>query len=146
MTMNRLRYVSAVLLCCTLLSCCSCSRGRPDNSPQQSDSLHYTPGETTVLTPQADGTVTAGTDPLILDFSHTDQGYFIGTLTQPDKKVNIQLTGPDNVTYKYFLESPDETAVFPFTAGSGDYVVLAFENIQGDQYLSLIHISEPTRP
>lgn len=141
MTRNRLRYVSAVLLCCILLSCCSCSRGGPENSRKQSGSLHYTPGETTVLTPEAGGTVTTGSDPLILDFSHSDQGYFIGTITQPDKKVNIQLTGPDNVTYKYFLESSEESAVFPFTAGSGDYMVLAIENIYGDQYASLFSYS-----
>ncbi len=141
MTGNLSRRLSVALLCCILLSCCSCSGDKSAEAPRQSGPIHYTPGETTVLVPQADGTVTAGSDPLVLDFSHSDQGYFIGTLTRPDTKVNIQLTGPDGVTYKYFLESPEESAVFPFTAGSGDYLVLAFENIQDDQYASLFSYS-----
>ena len=44
-------------------------------------SSSFTPGETHVLVPQADGSNTIGGDPLLLDLSHTDQGYFIGTMS-----------------------------------------------------------------
>lgn len=52
-------------------------------------------------------------------------------------KINIQLIGPDNVTYKYFIEEADSPTVFPFTAGSGSYTLMAFQNISEDQYASL---------
>ncbi len=97
----------------------------------------YSPGQTNVLTPAADGKITAGGDPLLLDFSHTDLGYFMGIL-KADKKVNIQVTGPDNITYHYFLETPDEYTTFPLTAGNGTYIVMAFENISGNQYISIL--------
>ena len=97
----------------------------------------FTPGEAHVLVPEADGTKQIGEDPLILDLSHTDQGYFIGTKTGDGGKINLQLIGPDSVTYKYFIEEADAPTVFPFTAGSGSYTIMAFQNISGDQYASL---------
>ncbi len=100
-------------------------------------SSSFTPGETHVLVPQADGSNTIGGDPLLLDLSHTDQGYFIGTMSGDGGKINIQLIGPDNVTYKYFIEEADSPTVFPFTAGSGSYTLMAFQNISEDQYASL---------
>lgn len=109
-----------------------CSTGGGHNA-----SLAFSPGEPKVLTPAADGKETAGNDPLILDFSHTDQGYFIGTLTEKDTKINLQLIGPDGITYKYFIEAANVPTVFPFTAGSGSYTILAFQNITADQYASL---------
>ena len=45
--------------------------------------------------------------------------------------------GPDSVTYKYFIEEAGCPTVFPFTAGSGSYTVMAFQNISGDRYASL---------
>ena len=100
-------------------------------------SSSFTPGEAHVLVPRADGSNTIGGDPLLLDLSHTDQGYFIGTMSGDGGKINIQLIGPDNVTYKYFIEEADSPTVFPFTSGSGSYTLMAFQNISGDQYASL---------
>ena len=51
------------------------------------------------------------------------------------------MIGPDQVEYKYFLEEADTDTAFPFTAGSGPYTVLAFENIGGDRYASLLSYS-----
>lgn len=135
------RMLAVCMLC--LLFCCSCGSRTSENAAGQTSTgkIHYKPGQTEVLVPQAGQTVTTGSDPLLLDFSFADQGYFIGTLTQDGKKVNIQVTGPDEIIYKYFLESPDSTAVFPFTAGSGPYLILAFEDIGNGQYASLFSYS-----
>lgn len=97
----------------------------------------FTPGSAHVLVPEADGSKTIGGDPLLLDLSHTDQGYFIGTMSEDGGKINLQLIGPDSVTYKYFIEEAGCPTVFPFTAGSGSYTVMAFQNISGDRYASL---------
>lgn len=127
------------------LFCCSCGREKEFLSAEHTDTASseqsvpapYTPGQTHILNPAADGSITCGCDFFFLDFSHADQGYFIGQLSGADKKVNIQVTGPDGVIYNYFLESPDTYAVFPFTAGSGNYLILTFERIEQDQYVSL---------
>lgn len=110
--------------------------GCPDGS-LFAEAGSYKPGQTNVLVPAADGKVTIGGDPLLLDFSNINQGYFMGIL-KADKKVNIQVTGPDNITYHYFLETPDVYTTFPLTAGNGTYIIMAFENIGGNQYISLL--------
>lgn len=140
---HRERHYTFLLLITLLLLCCSgCQKQDTGNTGKTETTLpHYEPGKTQVLVPEADGSVTAGGDPLTLDFSHADQGYFTGMLTGTDKKVNIQVTGPDQVIYKYFLETPDVLTTFPLTAGSGDYLILAFENVEQDQYASLFYYS-----
>lgn len=97
----------------------------------------YESGRTNVLTPASPGTVTTGCDVLSLDFSNADRGYFTGILCEEDTRINLQVIGPDEVTYKYFLDTPNEPTVFPFTAGNGEYLILAFEQISADQYTSL---------
>lgn len=89
-----------------------------------------------VLFPSADGKEVIGISPISLDISNTDQGYFIAQSTDIDKKINIQLTGPDNIVYSYFL-SPGETAVLPFTSGSGFYQILCYQQILDEQYAAL---------
>ena len=54
---------------------------RKDSSEASST---FTPGSTHVLVPEADGSKTIGGDPLLLDLSHTDQGYFIGIITRKE--------------------------------------------------------------
>lgn len=91
-----------------------------------------------MLTPETGNDSAFEAGPLTLDFSHADQGYFIGTLSDDAAKINIQVTGPDQIIYKYFLETANSSTVLPFTAGSGTYIVLAFENVGNDQYASLL--------
>lgn len=137
--MKQLRYTRSLffLFFTVLIFICGC--GKQTDTPSVSETtaaIHYEPGKTTVLVPQTgEENISAG--PLTLDFSFSDQGYFTGTLLNEDAKINIQVTGPDQIVYKYFMDSPG-SAVFPFTAGSGAYVILAFENIGQDQYAALL--------
>lgn len=121
---------SAALFC---LSGCSRKAVFSDSAP--GTSVSYQPGCTYVRTPKTGDTVISE-GPLTLDFSFQDQGYFIGTLSDEDTKINLQVTGPDQVIYKYFIDEPG-SAVFPFTAGDGAYVILAFEHIGDSQYCAL---------
>lgn len=133
------RFLCMLFLFLTALICCSCGK---DHSPAESAvQISYVPGQTHVLVPQADGSPAYGCDFFTLDFSHADQGYFSGILTGQDKKVNIQVTGPDQIIYNYFMQTPEKVAVFPFTAGNGNYLILVFENIGDDQYASLFSYS-----
>lgn len=131
------RFCAVFLLCCCLLFCTSCEQSSDDSSILPTPPASYSPGQTSVLTPDAPDTVTVSAGPLLLDFSHTDQGYFMGKLSQSDTKINIQITGPDDVCYKYFLSVPDEWTVFPITAGSGAYLVLVYQEISNGQYTAL---------
>lgn len=130
------RWFLLLLFAC--LICVFCSSCKKNGS---GDSGTYTPGKTNVLVPEfgKDETIDAG--PLTLDFSNASSGYFMGILSQPDKTVNIQVTGPDQVIYKYFINTADVRTVFPFTAGNGTYIILAFEHIGGDQYTTLLSYS-----
>ena len=130
---NRLfRPLSICLLCLFLLTLSGCSGGE-----KSQEAASFSPGKTSVLVPSSDGEKTLGGDPLLLDVSNTDQGYFTGILKKNDSKINIQVIGPDGITYKYFLEEANVETVFPLTAGSGTYTVMAFENVTADQYASL---------
>lgn len=124
--------LSLLLLLCLLLT--GCGSGKNASRPSAPS---YEPGKTQVLAASADGKEQAGSDPLLLDFSHASQGYFMGKLTQAGTKINIQVTGPDQVIYKYFLETPEVWTAFPITAGDGAYLILAFEEVGGGQYASL---------
>lgn len=130
----------SVLLAVCLLFLTSC--GKQDGADQLQPSLFpYEPGQTHVLVPDAPGTDTTRTAPLTLDFSHSDQGYFMGKLDKGGAKINIQLTGPDGIIYKYFLNDEEVWTSFPFTAGNGAYVLVAFEEISDGQYASLLSYS-----
>lgn len=136
MTYKSPGWLAAVLLC-ILLFCSGCGNSQSGTDTAAPESLSYHMGQTTVLVPKAGNSVQTGSDPLILDFSYSDQGYFMGKLTQAGKKVNIQVTGPDDIIYYYFLEISDEWTAFPLTAGNGPYLILAFEEIENGQYASL---------
>lgn len=137
-------HLPAVLLLVLIaVLCCSCggAGGGTGGSGAAPENIKYEPGKTTVLVPSAGGGETAEAGPLVLDFSNASQGYFMGRLTEPGKKVNIQVTGPDEINYKYFLEVSDVDTAFPFTAGNGNYLVLAFESVGDDQYATLLTYS-----
>lgn len=137
----RIRTLTAAFLL-IIFVCSGCGQQSTAPVPMSGG---YQPGMTTVLLPEASGTQTACSGPLSLDFSHTDQGYFTGILSGTDSRINIQVTGPDQIVYQYFIDTPNQQTVFPLTAGDGTYVILAFEQINEDQYAALLsHIVELT--
>lgn len=89
-----------------------------------------------VLVPEAPGTETLGSPPLILDVSNTDQGYLTARNDSSAKRANLQLQAPDSVLYSYFVE-PGESAVIPFTGGSGSYQITCYQQVSGSQYAAL---------
>lgn len=138
MTRIGLRRLPAAFFLCFFTALCGCGKQNTEEPVTQVRSA-YEAGQTNVLAAEAPGTVTAGSDSLVLDFSNADQGYFTGILSSEDTKINIQVIGPDEITYKYFLEVPDVTTTFPLTAGDGEYLILAFEHVGDDQYISLFN-------
>lgn len=54
-----------------------------------------------------------------------------------DLVTSLQITAPTGVLYAYFID-PGENAVIPFTEGNGDYTVVGYQQIQGDQYAAAV--------
>jgi len=86
--------------------------------------------------PEASGTAVLGAEPLIVDVSHTDQGYIMAQYTGDADKANIQIDGPDGINYKYFITSGPYVTM-PLTSGDGSYTISTYENITGDKYATL---------
>lgn len=85
-----------------------------------------------VLEPVADGIITYGSSVVIIDASHTDEGYVLINYTGSNSIVKMQITDPTGVVYTYNLHGGYET--FPLTGGNGAYQIVVFENVSGDQY------------
>ena len=114
---------------CSILSGCGSSSKSSSSEPPVYSPLR-------VLVPEAPGSDTLGSSPLTLDVSNITQGYFAAQSDSADLVTSLQITAPTGVLYSYFIE-PGENAVIPFTEGDGDYTVVGYQQIQGDQYAAL---------
>lgn len=117
-----------ILIPVLLFTGCGSSGSDPDEPPVYS--------HLQVLVPEAPGKKTLGTSPLVLDISDTDQGYLTAVSDSTDQMMNVQLTAEDGVVYSYFI-SPGESAVIPFSSGSGTYQVSCYQQISDSQYAAL---------
>ena len=137
------KFILLPILLCMSLVFCSCGaenkQSGGNSATKQSESSQDTKGSRdntpVVLTGQADGTVTYGSEGVTIDASHISEGYIMVSYTGTNEKVKLQITGPDEVVYTYDLHGDYET--FPLTAGSGLYTVGVFENIEGTSYSTL---------
>lgn len=119
-----------LFMCILILSgCTNNAKGGPENEPPI-----YSPLE--VLVPKASGGKILGSEPLLLDVSNQNQGYLVALASSDVKGLNLQMIGPDQVNYSYFL-NPGEQAVIPFTGGEGSYTITVYEQIEGSQYAAL---------
>lgn len=75
---------------CSAVLCVQTARAEKDNEETRSSTPQ-------VLIPQASGNSILGTEPLIIDISHMDQGYIMAKYTGTAAKANIQITGPDQI-------------------------------------------------
>lgn len=121
-------FIALMLISFLLLTGCGSSSDSSSGPPV------YSPLQ--VLVPEAPGKKTLGASPLILDISNTEQGYLTAISDSADLKMNVQLTAEDGVVYSYFI-NPEESAVIPFSAGSGTYQICCYQQIDGAQYAAL---------
>lgn len=97
------------------------------------------PSDPVVYVPDAPGTKVIGTDTLTVDISNTDQGYIMVRYSGSADRVNIQITGSDDVHYKYFLGPSSDFTALPLTDGSGVYAIDGYEHIADSKYSVLFH-------
>lgn len=133
-------------LCLCVLSQCGCSGGEAQAAPEERSpgpapaeplAKERRPSEPRVLLPQAPGERVLGAGALTVDYSNCAQGYVMARYNGSAAKANIQLTGPDGVTYKYFLPPSEAYEALPLSGGSGSYRVDGYENIEGSSYATL---------
>ena len=126
------KRISALLLClflfCLLIVFPAAGCGQNSSSGSSEEPPVFSPLK--VLVPEAPGTDTIGYSPLILDISNISQGYLTAVSDSNGTTKNIQLSADDGVVYSYFVSS-GESAVIPFTSGSGTYQVSCYEQVNG---------------
>ncbi len=118
----------------------ACSSGKSSSGTTKensSSSKTVRPNKPDLHIPKASGTSVIGQEPLLIDISHLDQGYVMAYYSGTSEKANIQLIGPDEIEYKYFIKPEDGYVTLPITSGNGTYTVKTYENIFGTQYASL---------
>ena len=118
----------------------ACSSGKSSSGTTKensSSSKTVRPNKPDLHIPKASGTSVIGQEPLLIDISHLDQGYVMAYYSGTSEKANIQLIGPDEIEYKYFIKPEDGYVTLPITSGNGTYTVKTYENISGTQYASL---------
>ena len=125
-------------LCLLFTGCGKSPAPQPDTTPASEAPKPKGSRDNTaaVLTPQADGKDTYECDTAAIDASNTSEGYVMVSYSGSNKKVKLQVTGPDGVTYTYSLHGDYE--VFPLTAGDGSYKVEVYENISGTKYAAIL--------
>lgn len=121
-----------------LLSGCTTSSDEHSNSKSSRDSESQLRSNTPhVLVPEASQTEVLGSEPLLVDISHKNQGYVMAKYSGSSARANIQITGSDGVNYKYFLTPSESYTSLPLTSGSGTYQIDAYENIMDNKYAPL---------
>lgn len=91
-------------------------------------------GQKSVIIPSADGKETLGGNNLTVDISHPDMGYIMVKYEGSASKLYVQLAGPDQTQYKYFIEPSPDYVTLPLTQGSGEYFLSIYENVGRDNY------------
>ncbi len=94
-----------------------------------------------LLEPEASGTVTYGNAKVSIDASNSRDGYVMIKYLGKNSKVKIQVTGPSSVTYTYNVTESGRYEVFPLSDGSGSYKICVYENTSGKKYATAYALS-----
>lgn len=110
---------------------------------ETSDVLHQestitADADSVYLIPTADGTAEIHNTDASIDYSNVSCGYVMVSYTGICPKVKLRIIGPDNITYTYDLHG-NGYETFPLSAGNGDYEVIVYENIMGNNYATCLY-------
>lgn len=94
-----------------------------------------------VRTPIASGTKTYQTDSIIIDASHTANGYVMLKYKGDNAKIKVRIT--KKTTYTYDLNAKNQYETFPLTEGNGTYTIKVFEHVTGNSYAQVMSQTIP---
>lgn len=138
---HRQKILPALCLALAVLISSGCSASAGEASAGSDDGGSggggTRPNTPVVYEPEAPESEVLGSSPLVVDISNRSRGYVMAKYTGNSAKANIQITGSDGISYKYFLQPSDEYTALPLTAGSGTYQIDGYENITGTKYVVL---------
>ena len=130
-------FTALIPVMALLLSSCSGTARAVEPARDDASPGAVRSSDPVVYTPEAPGEEVIGDDPLVIDISNAAQGYVMARYSGDAAKANIQLTGPDGITYKYFLPPSDGYIPLPLTGGNGAYEIDGYENVEDDMYAAL---------
>lgn len=87
-----------------------------------------------VFLPSADGIVTYGDASVDIDASHSSEGYIMIRYSGFADDIKIQIIGPDQNVYPYFLSDSGDFEAFPLVCGSGTYQIQVLKQTEKDTY------------
>ncbi len=97
-------------------------------------------GAANTRTPEATGKRVQKTSSAVIDYSNTQDGYVMVCYTgSTSKRLKAQVKGP-GTTCTYDL-TPGVWATLPLTDGNGSYQAAVFENVDGNQYATVVSAS-----
>ena len=125
-----------VLLLLSALVLMSCgSKRAPKEEFVLSDAKGSRDNKSVCLTPASPGTDVRKNDVVRIDLSNIAEGYLVACYTGDCPKVKLQITGTDENTYTYDLQTGGGAEeVFPLSSGEGTYRIGVYENIENTQY------------
>lgn len=128
------RLCKGVGICLLLLSSCSQSKSVNQFNDGIQNPESEIPTKAMMHLPSADNLFVRSDDLITIDYSHTDQGYFmVKTNTTDHQRLKIQVLFNDQ-TYNYEIYKDNEYEVFPLSLGNGNYTIRWLENIESTRY------------
>lgn len=95
-----------------------------------------------MLQTEASGEVTYGNDLVVLDASHTADGYVMICYNGSNEKVKFQVTSPDGTEYTYPVTVVGDYAVYPLPGGDGSYKVTLLESVSVEDNLYAVSFTQ----
>ena len=87
------------------------------------------------LWPESSGEVVQSDGKLVIDASHSDQGYIMCCVSSPtDHRLKVRMTYSNSAQLDYDLDNTGNYVVFPLQLGSGNYDFALYENVSGTKY------------
>lgn len=83
--------------------------------------------------PASPGRVSDSANGITLDVSNANDGY-VTAKCEESSGAKVQITHAGQATYTYNLRAGGQYEVFPLTGGDGEYKIIAYNYVYGDQY------------
>lgn len=133
----RLAHLPVLFLLCLLaaLSVCACgSGGASGTAAPQEDVIGSRDATPVIRVPSHPETEVLGNEEAKIDISNIGDGYISVAYCGDSKKVKLQMTADDKLTYTYDLVPDGSWNVFPVSSGDGHYVIGVYSNIEATMY------------
>ncbi len=139
--LHGIRFLISLMLILCLLGGAGCSSSDPGTTDTATakGTRDATPQ---VLTAEASGEVTYGSDIVSLDASHTADGYLMLRYSGTNEKVKLQITLPDSTECTYPVTASDDYSVYPLPGGNGSYKVTLLESVSVEDNLYAVSFTQ----